>query len=426
VRPYWLHVRSSVGRFTFLPAVVLGLMVLFYRNRYWIGIWPETGAAVAVSAFFMSLLGAGVSAWAAARIDVQGLREQSDTAVVHPTLVEGHRFAGNLSWLLAAYAVVVAVSYGVTAARSFPPGVWFFVGYVALGVILIVLSAAWGWMAGRLLSPVVAGLCSALSWFIFVSTVGQTADAAPVSGPPWLDLQVPVLVVRLAAVLAFALVVCAVPAGAAVSRERRVRGLGAAVAGLVIVTLTHLGTAVLAPRAPVASPTCVRGEIEYCLWPEHEKYVPLVKDVDAEVADLPLTLELPDRIVDYSLSGAVQGVFGDAELLSSSGFPPEFDVSEGSRWALARGVAAAITGSVFSGCDPRAPFDPELRSDQLQAWLEWRLAGGGVPDYTTDAPADLQRAWAAGHRAAAGLDEAQQSAWAADLITVTTERYCHV
>jgi hypothetical protein len=127
----------------------------------------------------------------------------------------------------------------------------------------------------------------------------------------------------------------------------------------------------------------------------------------------------------YSLSGATRWV-GDTEVELPGDFPPEFDISEGSRWALARGVAAAITANVFSECDAAAVPDPELRWDQLQAWLESRLAGSGAPDYTTDAPAELQQAWSTGYRVAADLDEREQASWAAELIETRTELYCHV
>jgi len=137
-----------------------------------------------------------------------------------------------------------------------------------------------------------------------------------------------------------------------------------------------------------------------------------------------LDLQLPDRVVDYSLSGSTtMGADGiERELVGT--FDPEFDISEGSRWALARGVASAITTSVFAACDIDDPADPEMGQQQVYAWLEYRLAGGGDQDYTTDAPAELQEAWDKGYDAGRELDDVQQGAWASEVIGSTIATYC--
>lgn len=422
MKAYLLHVRSSLARYALLPLAALGLVILFGRNRFWIGIWPETGAAITATAFFMSLFCAGLAAWTAARADVHGLREQAASAAITPLKLEATRFAAELAWLLTGYLVVLLVAFTATASTSFPPGVLMFSAYAVLGLIWIVLSVAWGWLIGRLLNPVIAGLTAALAWFIFASTVGNSAGATPVSGPPWLELSTVTLVVRLIVVLLFVLAICALPSRAAGPQRYRQRS-ALTVGALLVVTATLLMTTAQTPRSPTASPVCLRGEIEYCLWPEHEKYLRLVADVDARVADLPLELRLPERIVDYSLSGLSQSG-GESAVLAAGDFTPEVDISEGSPWALARGVAAAITGEILAACDPLAPNDPEYRWDQLQAWLDWRLVGGGSPDYTTSAPNELEAAWDAGHRAAATLSDAEQADWAAELIATGMDRYC--
>jgi hypothetical protein len=162
----------------------------------------------------------------------------------------------------------------------------------------------------------------------------------------------------------------------------------------------------------------------YCLWPEHEKYVALVRAIDAEVAALPIELQLPDRVVDYALSGSRRWVDG-IEVEQEGEFAAEFDISEGSRWALARGVATAITVEVFSDCrTPQGLNDPEHRWDQLQAWLEARLAGGGNPDYTTNTAQGMQPAWQMGRRVAAEMTDEKQAAWAAGVIGSRTRAYC--
>lgn len=58
----WLHLRCSTGRYGFLPLSLLGVAILFGRSRYWLGIWPETGAAAQLSGYFLSVLAAGLAA----------------------------------------------------------------------------------------------------------------------------------------------------------------------------------------------------------------------------------------------------------------------------------------------------------------------------------------------------------------------------
>lgn len=423
MRAFLLHARSSTTKIGALPLAALGLVILFNRTTFWIGIWPETGAAVTVSAFFMGLFAAGLSAWTAARIDAHGLRERDASANVRPFVLEANRFTAALLWLLVAYLVVVAAALWATSAESFPAGFSFYVGYVMLGLILIILAAGWGWFIGRVLDPVIAAFSATLSWFVFASIFGNATDMAPISGPPWTAIEPDVLVWRLWAVMAFVLAVCALPRRSA-PRRARVQRTAAALIILVVVAVIHAIAPVLTPRPPVASPICVQGELQYCLWPEHEKYVPMIWDVDARVAELPLKLELPARMVDYSLSGSLRWVEGTGVEMAGD-FPPEFDISEGSRWALARGVASAITSEVFSDCRTSQVIDdPEFRSDKLQAWLEARLAGGGDPDYTTNAPVELQVAWGEGYRVAADLTETEQATWAREIIASRQEQYC--
>lgn len=419
----WLNLRVNAARWGFVPLTILGVAVLFGRSRFWIGIWPESGAAAQVSAFFLSMFGAGVAAWITAWIEVRGLREQAASAAIRPLSIELTRFTATLLWLLAPYLAVVAIAFTATAVTLFPPGVGAFFAYVVLGSILIVLGTAWGWLVGRLLSPLVAAVCGALSWFIIASLL-QSADAIVMSGPPWLEVQLGQVGLRLATVFLFAVAVCMVPC-----RSGRLSQFGqrvaVAIAAFVVVFGAHQVTTVISYRDPIAQPLCVQGEIEYCLWPEHAKYVPMVEAVDQRVADLPIQLALPEKIVDYALSGSTQWVGPDMAIALEGTFPPEFDISEGSQWALARGVASAITSEVFAECESDASRDLDSQRNQLFAWLEWRLAGGGAPDYQTNAPAQLEAAWSTGHRSAAELSEQEQVAWVLTIIE-EKERHCRV
>lgn len=424
MRVLWLHVRNNFARWGFVPLLGLGLAVLFGRSRFWIGIWPETGAAAQVSAFFVSIFGAGIAAWVAAGVEFRGLNEQASSAALRPLKIEGFRFGATLLWLIAPYVVVAIVAFLTTATTLFPAGLANFFKYVLLGGTLIVFGTAWGWLVGKLLAPVVATLSAALSWFIAVSVLGEVSQLQRLSGPPWIELHLGSLVLRLAIVLLFAVAVCALPSRA-VRPMLFNRRLAVAMAVLVGVIATHVITVVPSYRAPLAQPLCVQRTIEYCLWPEHEKYLPMIETTDRRVAALPVKLALPARVVDYALSGSTKWLSEQTAVEIPGKFDPEFDISEGSPWALARGVATAILRTEFAECSPKAKRDPQYQAEQFLAWLEWRLAGGGVPDYRTNAPAALQEAWARGRRSADGLPEQAQSAWVTGLIADVKERYCH-
>ncbi|MFG3702297.1 hypothetical protein ACGF5C_31080 [Micromonospora sp. NPDC047620] len=426
----WLHLRSSTGRWAFFPLSVLGIAILFGRSRFWIGIWPETGAAAQVSGLFLSYFAAGMAAWTAAQGQLRGLHEQFAAAARKPFRIEVARFATTLLWLLAPYVVVAGVAFGATAS-TLPPGIGMYFPYMLLGIVILVLAAAWGWLVGRLLTPRLAAVCALLSWFILASVIAESTNAVRMAGPPWLEVSLTSVGLRMAATLAFAAAVCALPwrsVGHRLRLSQAVFGL-AAVLGLIAAHATN----VVSYREPVSKPLCVRGAIKYCLWPEHAKYVPLVKAVDARVAALPAGLTLPDRVVDYALSGSTRWLDLDTSIELEGDFPPEFDISEGSPWALARGVARAIEENVFAECKPNTVADargheqrrdPERRRDQFFAWLEWRLAGGGTPDYTTNAGGALQQAWATGHTIAAERSEHDQAEWATTLIGETKARFC--
>jgi hypothetical protein len=422
----WLHLRSSIAKWGVIPLTVLGIAVLFGGSGFWVGIWPETGAAAQASAFFLGVLAAGLAAWAAATAEVRGLQEQFAAAAIRPFTIESARFTATLLWLLAPYLVVAATAFVTTAAELFPPGVGAFFRYIALGVVMIVFATAWGWLVGRLLPPLVAAVCAVLSWFIAASLLGRFAGATPASGPPWLEVQLGPLVIRAVAVLLFAAAVCAL--GWRIDRRgpAKHKGVVVALVALLGTVTAHVSTTLVSYRSPTAEPLCVEGTIEYCLWPEHAKYVSMVEGLDHQVAHLPLQLALPKRVVDYALSGSTQWIDPRTSVELAGTFAPEFDISEGSRWALARGVAWAIDGTVFAECDPLAEPDPQDRRSQLYAWLEWRLAGGGTPDYGTNAPNALQAAWSIGRQVAARQSEPDQAKWAWTIIADTKKNHCHV
>ena len=421
---FWLQVRSSSTRLPAIALTIFGLIFLLARDRVWVGIWPETGAAVCNSAFFMSLLCAGVLAWVAAKADARGLRTQTLASVPSQFVVEGTRLASALFWIVVSYLIVGTVAFGYTATSGqFPVGPLFFLKYIGVGAVLIFFSGIWGWFVGRILPPMVAGLVAALSWFLAVSVIGDRADMAPVSGPVWLNISGEAIGIRLGGIALAAVLICLIPVNRPWVSGRR-KAIVFSATALALAFGTQVSTQLLSQRPPVAEPRCVSGAMEYCLWPENAKYVPMVNALDDRVRELPVKLTLPKRVVDYSLSGKIVQNSDGSITIRDGKFDPEFKISGGSKWALARGVARAIVDTMLKDCDADAPDDPARSADQFEAWLEWRLAGDGKPDYITTAPKDLQDAWAAGSNVVSS-SEAVQAAWAKRVITETLSKHCH-
>lgn len=53
MRPFWLHLRNCPVRWAVPPLIALDLAVLFLRNRYWLGVWPQAGAAAQLAAYLV-------------------------------------------------------------------------------------------------------------------------------------------------------------------------------------------------------------------------------------------------------------------------------------------------------------------------------------------------------------------------------------
>ena len=416
------YLRTSFARWGFVPLTVFGLLVLFQRNSFWIGIWPESGAAVAVSAFFFSMFAAGLSAWVSGRLSSYGSRAHARAGVHRQGLQESFSFAANLAWIVLAYSVQVVIAAVLTVKEGAPGGASY-VGYVLLGLTLIVMSAAWGWSFGAFMNPAFAAAAAFFSWFIFLSVAGPLFDADVNSGPAWISVDIAAIVLRMVIVAVFC-------AAVIVSVSDGVMGSRLAKPGTIALASLSLSAMIVAPaplghRTASEAPLCIDRIVTYCLWPEHQKFASVIEDTDAELAGLPSVLVLPDRMVEYSLSGSrVWDENGNSREVEGV-FDPEFSIPEGSQRAFARSLALAIVSETFAECDVMAPEDPELGSEQLWAWVEYRLAGGDV-DYTTDAPGALQEAWSKGIEAGRTLNDADQATWAADIVRETRAEYCHV
>ncbi|MFV2011271.1 MULTISPECIES: hypothetical protein [unclassified Micromonospora] len=404
----------------------MDVAVLFLRTNYWVGVWPETGAAAQVPAYLVGVLGAGAAAWAATATARHGLVEQAAAARVRPAVSEGYRLSATIVILLVPYLVGQATGFIMTA-RTFPPGLHLWLGYFAVGVFVTLFAAAVGWTMGKIFGSGLAPLVAALAFLVLLGLLDRQGSAIVITGLPSMTVDPVILTVRFAAVTALLMALLWVPAGA------RLRGrhlpLPAAAATVLIGVLTS--TAIAVPREPAQDQaTCIPGPAVLCVWPEHEKYLPRLEEMSGRIAALPDAFVLPPRMNEHGIDPGSQ--FGNRIDLRMSNpeAAPYFLIIEGSPWSYAGGIESAITSATFNfqgteDCAWHTMTEADMvRLEVFSAWLEAYLVGGAIPDYQTNAPAEMQQNWADGRARLRDLSQDEQFLWAEGEVREIRGRYC--
>ncbi|QSB14332.1 hypothetical protein JQS43_23005 [Natronosporangium hydrolyticum] len=424
---WWLHLRNSPIRLALPVLIVLDLAVLFLRNRHWIGVWPETGAAAQVPAYLLGVVGAGAAAWAASAPARQGLREQLSSARVRPTRAEAHQLGATLTIILIPYLLGQAVAFAMTA-RTFPPGVHLWLGYLVLGLFVLLMSVAMGWLCGKLFAPVFAALTAALGFLLLIGLLDASAEFVVASGRPDVVVDPLSLAWRLAAILVLLLVMLWLP-GSGAPRQYRRRSLVLVPVVMPLLAGLVLTDAVAARQPPGDRATCIEGATTICVWPEHEKYLPQLGEVSARIDLLPDAIVPPPRINEIGLEQTPYSGGGEPPI-SEGDSAPTFFIAEGSPWSYASTISIAIAASTFAyqdveECNWRqlTPRDRH-RLGAVEAWLETYLADQDTPDYQTNAPAEIQAAWTAGREVAGWDSLADQFEWAEAEVHELRGRYC--
>lgn len=417
MRALLLHLRSSGLHWLLLPFTALALIVVLARDRFWAGIWSETGAAGQVPAFYLGIAGAGVGAWVSSSRVRFGMVEQVAAAAISRPKAEGARFVGLLVVLVLPYMVGQLAAFAITA-RTFPAGVQLWFGYLVLGLILIGLATSFGWFMGLFLPPSFAAIAAALLWVAMQLWVPSSTGLAVVSGPTWEAPNPTALAIRSVAIVVFgALLVWAPPRRNEWSTS--LAGTMAPVVGLLVGAGSVVLTTGIVVRDPPADPLCVPGAVEVCLWPEDEKYRPMVQSLQTQLVMLPDGFELPSRLVQYGILRSVYRYEG--QLLTQL---EGIDISEGNKWALARGVASSIVEETISGCNLDGIIEDQS-PDAVERWLEFHLMNSSDPDYTTvGVPDDIQAAWSTAERVYTTFSERQQRAWVSNEIVAMRARHC--
>jgi hypothetical protein len=402
--------------------MAVDLAVLFLRTRYWIGDWPDTGAAALVPAYLLGVVGAGAAAWAAGAPARHGMTEQLTPSRVHPMAADAHRLGATLVVLLIPYLIGQLVAFAVTA-RTFPPGVWLWFGYATLGVFVILLATALGWTCGKLLGPVFAALLASLGFLFFTTFLGRMTKFYVITGPPEEMVDPLPLALRFCTIAVLISAILWLNTHR-ISNKQTLTLIPALIPLLIVMVAT---SPVTDRPLPGDNVICVKGKTTLCLWPEHEKYLPVIKEISARVDALPDAFQIPPLINEFGIE-KTEYIAPDGVSWSIESAAPTFKILEGSPWSYAGEIATAVntTRLNYQDCDlaNSTPSD-DARMSAVYAWLEAYLVGGGNPDYHNNAPQDMKDAFAKGHKIANSASLEEQFRWAAGEVSDLSARYCH-
>ncbi|MFC7760497.1 hypothetical protein ACFQY4_22545 [Catellatospora bangladeshensis] len=369
MKALWLHVRNSPLRWALPVLVTLDLAVLLLRGRHWIGVWPETGAAGQIPAYLVGVLGAGASAWASAAPTRHGVAEQLSASRVHPALLEGHRLAATAVIMLVPYLLGQLVA-GALTVRTNPPGVHLFLGYLAHGVFVTLLCVCLGWAVGKLFGSVLASLVASLGCLVLMGLMDQWTGFIVLTGRPDVAIDPGALLLRFGMIAVLLVTLPWMNGG-----PRRTLALVPVPAFLGIMVVLFAAPVVVDREPPGDDAVCVAGRTTLCLWPEHEKYLPVLRELGARLDRLPAAFTLPPRINEFGVE-RVRVVDGQGnEFFDDEQGPPFFYILEGSPWSSAGDIGTAISAETFT-------FEDRARC----AW-------GGSPTPTTAGCSPSGRGW---------------------------------
>ncbi|TKK84963.1 hypothetical protein FDA94_27640 [Herbidospora galbida] len=370
---FWTEVRRSPLRWWLPVLMALDVAMLVGRDTAWIGVWPQASAAAQLPAYFFGLVLGGGAAWVAGRVHRAGLTEQLAASTRARWRVELPLLASTVFYGLAAFVPGAVLAAVVSTPEAGPGFLW--PSYLALGVCLVVLSAATGHLAGKLwesrfVPPIAVAVC------LFGQTMLRPFRFYVLSGHPQVEVSPAALAVRVAFVLLIAGFALAIPPRAAGGGQWARRGAGVAgAAGLVAVAMAG---PVQVERPAPASALCSDGTPQVCVWPENRKYLPVVSAMATRFSSLPNgVLTVPPAFYEKGLrSAAHPEAGGDFQFLAGELSVPMF-------------MASTVLSRTLPDCE--VPGGAEERYSQqvftLDAYLQVRGlgdaralgAGGGPP-----------------------------------------------
>lgn len=386
--------RHANALWLFVLQVAVDLSMIFMRGDHWVGVWPETAVAAQMPAMFLAMIAAAFAAWTARREERLGLVEQLEMAV-RP---RRQRELLGMASIAAVTVLAYCAGFVVALARTFvhhPPGFALVPGYWLFGLFPIISAVGAGWILGKYLPAAIAAVVAAIGGFLAFTYLGEIGgERLVVSGYP--DVQVDLIAVlsRIAA----AAVLCAIAILLPVRKPRSLRGAGQVhstwtrplvlVPACLIVMIAIF--AVGRSAGPVITdrtgtdPLCRGDDMMLCLWPEHEKYLPVAAGIAERIESLPgFFVRVEEVAWEYGLRyRTAQMADGSVDLTNEEQESSTFQIFDGSRWAITRELAHMISWSGYRAECGREIDEAREVSLRLHSWLEHYLAGGGSPDYT--------------------------------------------
>lgn len=423
MRTFRLHVRTSPARLIAPLFLAIALVILLRRQTYWVGLFPETGAAAQVPVYFLSIFTAGLSAWVAGAVVRQNMTEQTGAGSVSMWRAESYRYIVLVLGILAPY-LIIQVGAAVVTLRYGPPGWELWLGYVAMGAVALVLAVAVGWSVGKWIGSVFGPIVAILLWFAVVNLLAPQGSAVHVlSGDVWVQPNGMTLLARAGAALLLSLVAIGVR-----TSWRRLPTAGAAAAtaaALFVAGGAVFGGSGVQDRPLPEKPLCFRDQTTICVWPEEEKYRSMIESFYGPLRALPKQFILPARVNSYGLerlSIPEQYRFEGGPTYQLTG---GFQVNAGNRWSIGQGLATEIVQTTFKGCNIEAMYkDMDQTYTLLGRWIELTLGGAKTPPYRTFGVSGVQQnAWRQ-VRVIVDSSTENQYAWVRQLILRFKAKYC--
>ncbi|MFG3254446.1 ABC transporter permease [Streptomyces sp. NPDC048172] len=375
-RVYRIELRRSPLLAVLPVLLAVDMLVLFGRQRYWIGVWPEASAAAQVVTLFLGTVLAAVSAWQAGRGSRAGMPEAVLGAARPGWQVESMRLAATLTLGFAAYGSGCAVAAAVSFPDAGPGFLW--PSYLLLGAATLVVFAAAGHLAGRFWpSPAFTPVLAGVGGFLLMLGVGDPWGWSALSGAPDQMLRPGRVAVRVAFALALAALAVLVPhprrRSGGLPRPRstvagRLAVLAAAAASLATLAGVAVSSEIQVERPSTAvEPLCRKAGADaprVCVWPEHRRYLPELTAMADRLSRIPQDwVRTPETFREFGLRRTRLGDAG-------------FDITEGHVRTAAIAMAVEVSRQSFGDC--RIPGGDERgwrASDRIDLWLEYRAMG---------------------------------------------------
>lgn len=378
MRTYLIELRRNPIRWWTPLFVLVVIAVLFGRETYWIGVWPEAAAAAQVPNMFLAPIVAAAAAYASSRRHRRETIEQESATPKSPFATEAPLFASTLTYAVGIYFLGQLVAAIASYSEAGPGFLWW--EYVVMGATVIIASAGLGHGFGRVFpsavyTPVIVGMAV----YSFIAFFDHSLGIFVLSGSPDQAVAgVPVL-----ARLMVAIGVCLL----AVSIYRFWRrtfhltylapiALSIAVFMGGIYAVSSTGD-VISDREAVDDPLCTDTDVQICMWPEHIKYYDDLEAIAERTALLPDELDMPDLVFERGLDLAPE----DSDDLG-------FMIISGSMRSATGGVVASSFNQTFDlTCDEMDFTDEMIEAyGELRFWVESVLVGGGQRDYSGGPP----------------------------------------